>query len=250
MPVGAVGPPRRQQRATRGPGPAPCPPPPPQASGPRACPAPTQPEPVERTGWGHLYRPTGTGVEARGLQPTETPLANTGAQASDREFPRPTGGGRPVGLDPCLRPAEVSWGCASHSCRPSTDSPLRGSRGVSLSPSGSGPCGSLFPQFLGFLFNPLNLGSWIKDEWSLVYEMSHVKENWIDPLMRWAAPGSHPREASRQAASSWPGSRGPASLPQLPPGRPSWARHPKAVPTTFNNLPRQAWANAGRAGAG
>nr|XP_020770593.1 cilia- and flagella-associated protein 99 [Odocoileus virginianus texanus] len=40
-------------------------------------------------------------------------------------------------------------------------------------------------KFLGFLFSPLNLGSWIKDEWSLVYETSHVKENWIDPLMRW-----------------------------------------------------------------
>ncbi|XP_043304013.1 cilia- and flagella-associated protein 99 isoform X1 [Cervus elaphus] len=40
-------------------------------------------------------------------------------------------------------------------------------------------------KFLGFLFNPLNLSSWIKDEWSLVYETSHVKENWIDPLMRW-----------------------------------------------------------------
>ncbi|XP_020956592.1 cilia- and flagella-associated protein 99 [Sus scrofa] len=40
-------------------------------------------------------------------------------------------------------------------------------------------------KFLGFLFNPLNLGSWIKDEWSLVYETAYVKENWIDPLMRW-----------------------------------------------------------------
>ncbi|XP_070318654.1 cilia- and flagella-associated protein 99 isoform X3 [Odocoileus virginianus] len=58
-------------------------------------------------------------------------------------------------------------------------------KGLSLSPSGPGPRGSLFPQFLGFLFSPLNLGSWIKDEWSLVYETSHVKENWIDPLMRW-----------------------------------------------------------------
>ena len=34
-----------------------------------------------------------------------------------------------MGLDPCLQPAEVSWGCASHSCCPSTDSPLGGSRG-------------------------------------------------------------------------------------------------------------------------
>uniref|UniRef100_A0A8D2DBL8 Cilia and flagella associated protein 99 n=1 Tax=Sciurus vulgaris TaxID=55149 RepID=A0A8D2DBL8_SCIVU len=40
-------------------------------------------------------------------------------------------------------------------------------------------------KFLRFFFNPLNLGSWIKDEWSLVYETTHVKENWIDPLMRW-----------------------------------------------------------------
>ncbi|XP_004772325.1 cilia- and flagella-associated protein 99 isoform X2 [Mustela putorius furo] len=40
-------------------------------------------------------------------------------------------------------------------------------------------------KFLGFFFNPLNLCSWIKDEWSLIYETAHVKENWIDPLMRW-----------------------------------------------------------------
>ena len=43
---------------------------------------------------------------------------------------------------------------------------------------------------------------------------------------------------------------GPASLPQLPPERHSWARHPKAVPTAFRNLPQQAQANAGWAGAG
>lgn len=52
---------------------------------------------------------------------------------------------------------------------------------------GSAPHDSLLPQFLRFFFNPLNLCSWIKDEWSLVYETAHVKENWIDPLMRWAA---------------------------------------------------------------
>uniref|UniRef100_A0A8C3YP29 Cilia and flagella associated protein 99 n=1 Tax=Catagonus wagneri TaxID=51154 RepID=A0A8C3YP29_9CETA len=40
-------------------------------------------------------------------------------------------------------------------------------------------------KFLGFLFNPLNLGSWIKDEWSLVYETACVTQNWIDPLKRW-----------------------------------------------------------------
>ncbi|XP_006153019.1 cilia- and flagella-associated protein 99 isoform X1 [Tupaia chinensis] len=40
-------------------------------------------------------------------------------------------------------------------------------------------------KFLRFLFNPLNLHSWIKDEWSLIYETAHVQENWIKPLMRW-----------------------------------------------------------------
>ncbi|KAF6371529.1 cilia and flagella associated protein 99 [Rhinolophus ferrumequinum] len=40
-------------------------------------------------------------------------------------------------------------------------------------------------KFLRFFFNPLHLCSWIKDEWSLIYEMAHVKETWTDPLMRW-----------------------------------------------------------------
>uniref|UniRef100_A0A8C9AJP7 Cilia and flagella associated protein 99 n=1 Tax=Prolemur simus TaxID=1328070 RepID=A0A8C9AJP7_PROSS len=40
-------------------------------------------------------------------------------------------------------------------------------------------------KFLGFFFNPLNLCSWIKDEWSLIYETAHVEENWLRPLMRW-----------------------------------------------------------------
>ncbi|KAB1282756.1 Cilia- and flagella-associated protein 99 [Camelus dromedarius] len=40
-------------------------------------------------------------------------------------------------------------------------------------------------KFLRFFFNPLNLGSWIKDEWSLVYETAYVRENWINPLTRW-----------------------------------------------------------------
>lgn len=59
MPVGVVGPQRRQQQATRGPALAPCPPPPPRASGLRAFPAPTQPELVRRSGWGCPYRPRG-----------------------------------------------------------------------------------------------------------------------------------------------------------------------------------------------
>ncbi|XP_033614772.1 cilia- and flagella-associated protein 99 isoform X1 [Fukomys damarensis] len=40
-------------------------------------------------------------------------------------------------------------------------------------------------KFLRFFFNPLNLCSWIKDEWSLIYTAAHVQENWIEPLLRW-----------------------------------------------------------------
>ncbi|KAM5271288.1 cilia- and flagella-associated protein 99 [Ctenodactylus gundi] len=40
-------------------------------------------------------------------------------------------------------------------------------------------------KFLRFLFSPLNLCSWVKDEWSLLYEPGHVQESWIEPLLRW-----------------------------------------------------------------
>lgn len=53
---------------------------------------------------------------------------------------------------------------------------------------GPGPQLPCLPQFLRFFFNPLHLCSWIKDEWSLIHESAHVKENWIDPLMRCAGP--------------------------------------------------------------
>uniref|UniRef100_A0A8C6YT82 Cilia and flagella associated protein 99 n=1 Tax=Nothoprocta perdicaria TaxID=30464 RepID=A0A8C6YT82_NOTPE len=40
-------------------------------------------------------------------------------------------------------------------------------------------------KFLRFFFNTLNLNTWIKDEWSHFYDSLYVKENWIDPLLRW-----------------------------------------------------------------
>ncbi|NXG43254.1 CFA99 protein, partial [Psilopogon haemacephalus] len=40
-------------------------------------------------------------------------------------------------------------------------------------------------KFLRFFFNVLNLNTWIKDEWSHFYDSAYVKENWIDPLLRW-----------------------------------------------------------------
>ncbi|KFP48412.1 hypothetical protein N323_01416, partial [Cathartes aura] len=39
--------------------------------------------------------------------------------------------------------------------------------------------------FLRFFFNALYLNTWIKDEWSQFYDSLYVKENWIDPLLRW-----------------------------------------------------------------
>ncbi|NXU54400.1 CFA99 protein, partial [Turnix velox] len=40
-------------------------------------------------------------------------------------------------------------------------------------------------KFLRFFFNTLYLKTWIKDEWSQFYDSLYVKENWIDPLLRW-----------------------------------------------------------------
>ncbi|KAM9378287.1 cilia- and flagella-associated protein 99 [Phaethornis superciliosus] len=40
-------------------------------------------------------------------------------------------------------------------------------------------------KFLRFFFNDLYLNTWIKDEWSHFYDSLYVKENWIDPLLRW-----------------------------------------------------------------
>ncbi|XP_073504955.1 cilia- and flagella-associated protein 99-like isoform X2 [Phyllobates terribilis] len=40
-------------------------------------------------------------------------------------------------------------------------------------------------KFLTFFFNALNLSTWIKDEWSQIYDSNYVKENWINPLLKW-----------------------------------------------------------------
>ncbi|OXB59772.1 hypothetical protein ASZ78_014911, partial [Callipepla squamata] len=40
-------------------------------------------------------------------------------------------------------------------------------------------------KFLRFFFNALYLNTWIKDEWSRLYDSLYVKETWIDPLLRW-----------------------------------------------------------------
>ncbi|NXP23666.1 CFA99 protein, partial [Scytalopus superciliaris] len=40
-------------------------------------------------------------------------------------------------------------------------------------------------KFLRFFFNTLHLNTWIKDEWSHFYDSLYVKENLIDPLLRW-----------------------------------------------------------------
>ncbi|XP_060044324.1 cilia- and flagella-associated protein 99 isoform X3 [Erinaceus europaeus] len=40
-------------------------------------------------------------------------------------------------------------------------------------------------KFLGFFFEPLHLRTWIQDQWSLIYEPAHVRESWVEPLLRW-----------------------------------------------------------------
>uniref|UniRef100_H3AMX2 Cilia and flagella associated protein 99 n=2 Tax=Latimeria chalumnae TaxID=7897 RepID=H3AMX2_LATCH len=40
-------------------------------------------------------------------------------------------------------------------------------------------------QFLRFFFDTINLNTWIKDEWSKIYDVAYVTEKWINPLLRW-----------------------------------------------------------------
>ncbi|XP_053164804.1 cilia- and flagella-associated protein 99 isoform X3 [Hemicordylus capensis] len=40
-------------------------------------------------------------------------------------------------------------------------------------------------KFLRFFFSVMNLNTWIKDEWSQIYDSVYVKDNWIKPLLRW-----------------------------------------------------------------
>ncbi|KAK2115264.1 hypothetical protein P7K49_005890 [Saguinus oedipus] len=71
------------------------------------------------------------------------------------------------------------------------------------------------PQFLRFFFNPLNLCSWIKDEWSLIYEPAHVKENWIDPLMR-TSPTANLLPLSPTCLELGAPGPGPGETPETP----------------------------------
>lgn len=40
-------------------------------------------------------------------------------------------------------------------------------------------------KFLSFFFDVINLSTWIKDDWSQIYDAPYVVENWITPLLRW-----------------------------------------------------------------
>ncbi|XP_015275449.1 PREDICTED: cilia- and flagella-associated protein 99 [Gekko japonicus] len=40
-------------------------------------------------------------------------------------------------------------------------------------------------KFLRFFFNVVNLSTWIKDEWSQIYDSAYVTTNWMEPLLRW-----------------------------------------------------------------
>ncbi|KAM4807625.1 cilia- and flagella-associated protein 99 [Rhinophrynus dorsalis] len=45
-------------------------------------------------------------------------------------------------------------------------------------------CTKMF-KFLRFFFDVMNLSTWIKDEWSQIYDSNYVKENLINPLLKW-----------------------------------------------------------------
>ena len=156
-----------------------------QPTGPRVRPLLPQ-QPLKQRGADRLLQPAGSRPRstegARGWSPgahgRQGPTGSGGAPASEGQLPQPSRRGR-AEWGPLPAVGRGPLGGDGHTCPLGPDSPCGGTRAH----------GSLFPQFLGFLFNPLNLGSWIKDEWSLFYETTHVKEHWIDPLMRWAAQG-------------------------------------------------------------
>ncbi|XP_044537708.1 cilia- and flagella-associated protein 99 [Gracilinanus agilis] len=50
-------------------------------------------------------------------------------------------------------------------------------------------------KFLQFFFNVINLSTWIKDEWSLIYDSTYVKETWIEPLLKSSTASTGPPAA-------------------------------------------------------
>ncbi|KAJ6661725.1 hypothetical protein lerEdw1_013247 [Lerista edwardsae] len=40
-------------------------------------------------------------------------------------------------------------------------------------------------KFLRFFFSVMNLSTWIKDEWSKIYDFTYVNNTWIQPLLKW-----------------------------------------------------------------
>uniref|UniRef100_A0ACB8ET75 Uncharacterized protein n=1 Tax=Sphaerodactylus townsendi TaxID=933632 RepID=A0ACB8ET75_9SAUR len=46
--------------------------------------------------------------------------------------------------------------------------------------------GAKICKFLRFFFNVMNLSTWIKDEWSQIYDSAYVAANWIELLLRYS----------------------------------------------------------------
>lgn len=88
--------------------------------------------------------------------------------------------------------------------------------------AGPSPHLPLLRQFLSFFFNPLNLNSWVQDEWSLIYEKELV-QTWTAPLLRWAGlrplrwpGGSPPAHGRRRGEEAGLGPQGPVGLQACP----------------------------------
>ena len=207
-------------------------------------------------GGGVRTDPGGAGLEARGPTADRGPAGEHRGPGERWAAPRgPQEGAGQGGWTPACGLLR-SPGGAPATAAPTALTPRWGPPGSSLSPSGSGPRRSLLPQFLRFLFNPLNLGSWIKDEWSLVYETSHVKENWIDPLMRWAATGSHLGAGHPRGQPARDRGRGGACISSpAAPGAPLLGPSPQSCPHRLPQPPstgsgqcRLGWCRPGPTG--
>ncbi|XP_048851929.1 cilia- and flagella-associated protein 99 isoform X1 [Brienomyrus brachyistius] len=61
-------------------------------------------------------------------------------------------------------------------------------------------------KFLSFFFNVNNLSTWIRGEWSQIYDAPYVEKSWIAPLLRWqpAVEGIITQLASKAAGGIQP----------------------------------------------
>nr|XP_056703774.1 cilia- and flagella-associated protein 99 [Euleptes europaea] len=105
-------------------------------------------------------------------------------------------------------------------------------------------------KFLRFFFNVVNLSTWIKDEWSQMYDSVYVTTNWIEQLLRWLPKVQQltdelddklPNDISSSAKITEPKEfhlTVPRPRPVLIPALITPRKHTKQVPETIYKPPR------------